>query len=271
MKVCVIGLGEIGWETFKEISKDKSLEVHGVEISNDRIEKLTQIAYRGNIPIDISKKIISDASVYIISVYTPAQIRNVISKINLKNNPLVVIESTMLPGETNIILKYYPNIDLVLFPHRYNPNDPEHHVFNLHRIMGAVSGDALARGVDFYKRFIPMDLLTLVPLKIAELSKPLENAYRFIEIAIAEEVKLLCDKHDINFDELRKAMNTKWNIDLKEVRGGIGGSCLPKDCKFINKFFDGNLFFHCALGVDEIYRAHIKSLGEPLEGYREID
>jgi nucleotide sugar dehydrogenase len=269
MKVCVIGLGEIGWETFQEISKDKSLDMYGVEISDERIHELTK-----NKPYlfskKISKNIIKDADVYILSVYTPKQIKDVLSKINLERKPLVVIESTMLPGETKLILQEYPGIDLVLFPHRYNPNDAEHHVFNLHRIMGAVSGDALARAVSFYKKFIPMDLLTLVPLEIAELSKPLENAYRYIEIAIAEEIKMMCEAKGISFDELRKAMNTKWNIDLKEARNGIGGKCLPKDCNFINDFFGGSTLFQAALFVDEDYRKMLKDRGIKTEDFREI-
>lgn len=265
MKVCVIGLGEIGWETFKELDKDKTIDLKGVEISDKRIEELSKFTAR-----DIDKTIHKNCDIYILSVYTPKQIKNVLSHIDLETRPLIVIESTMLPGDTNIILREYKDINLVLFPHRYNPNDAEHHVFNLHRIMGAVSGDALARAVSFYKKFISMDLLILVPLEIAELSKPLENAYRYIEIAIAEEIRMMCEEKGISFDELRKAMNTKWNIDLKEARNGIGGKCLPKDCNFINDFFGGSTLFQAALFVDEDYRKMLKNKGIKTEDFREI-
>jgi UDP-N-acetyl-D-mannosaminuronate dehydrogenase len=266
MKVCIIGLGEIGWETFKELKQNPKHTLHGVEISDERLNYL----WKKDPVSKIDKVIPCDADIYILSVYTPKQIKDVIAQIDLARKPLVVIESTMLPGETEIILQSYPGIDLVLFPHRYVPNDPEHHVFNLNRIMGASTGDALARAVDFYRDYMPLNLLMLVPLKIAELSKPLENAYRYVEIALAEEIKMLCDKYDIDFETLRAAMNSKWNIDVKEARNGIGLKCLPKDCNFIDKFFVENEIFRAALKTDTIYRGKLQAKGIKTSDYREI-
>jgi len=266
MKICVIGLGEIGWETFKELDKDESIDLYGVEISDKRIEELRKLSDR-----DIKKEIEKDCDIYVLSVYTPAQIKDVLSKINLKSNPLIVIESTMLPGETDTILESYPKINLVLFPHRYNPFDEAHHVFNLNRIMGANTKQALDTAISFYKKYMSMDKLHIVSLKIAELSKPLENAYRYIEIAIAEEVKMECEKLGIDFEELRKSVNTKWNIDMKEARDGIGLKCLPKDCKFINKFFGTNTLFNTVINIDKKYRDYLKEKGEKTSDYREVD
>jgi UDP-N-acetyl-D-mannosaminuronic acid dehydrogenase len=266
MKVCVIGLGEIGWETFKEISKSKNHEMIGVEVLDSRIKEINPDG-----KYQIGKVIPSEADVYIISVYTPQQIRDFISQINLKRKPLVVIESTLQPGETKKMVEDYPGIKLVLFPHRYNPKDPEHHVFNLNRLISAYDEEALMKALSFYGEFISNKRLFIVEPEIAELSKPLENAYRYIEIAIAEEIKMMCEEKGISFDHLRAAMNTKWNIDLKEARNGIGGKCLPKDCKFINKFFQNNVIFEAALAVDDIYRLHLKGKGEETEGYREVE
>lgn len=266
MNVTVIGLGEIGYETFRELIKRKEHTFNGVEVDENRLSFLSE-----NYPsYSFTKEVPYESDMYIISVYSPKQIKSVISQINLERKPLVVIESTMLPGETKKILKEYPNLDLVLFPHRYNPNDPEHHVFNLNRIMGAVSGDALAKAVDFYKDYISMDLLTLVPLAVAELSKPLENAYRYVEIALAEEIKLLCEEKGVDFETLRKAMNTKWNINVKEARRGIGLKCLPKDCKFINDFFVNNNIFTASLRTDALYRGYLNKQGIKTDTFREV-
>lgn len=265
MKVCIIGLGEIGWETFKEISKSKH-EMIGVEVSEDRIKEINP-----QNRLNIVKEVPSDADVYIIAVYLPKHIRSVISKIDLSRDPLVVIESTLQPGESKKMLEENPKLNLVLFPHRYNPNDPKHHVFNLNRLIGAYDNQVLMRAINFYGDFISKDKLFIVNPKIAELAKPIENAYRYIEIAIAEELKLLCDDKNISFDELRAAVNTKWNIDIKEARNGIGGKCLPKDCKFINEFFEGNTLFQSALYADEDYRAfYLKRKGIVPEDYREV-
>ncbi|MCK9545062.1 MAG: hypothetical protein M0R03_23850 [Novosphingobium sp.] len=253
MKVTVIGLGEIGYEIYKALKKRCLHDIHGVEVSEVRlIELCASMPQR-----QISNQMNADSDIYILAVYTPKQIKEVLSKIDLTKNPLIIIESTMLPGETDIILKAYPNIDLVLFPHRYNPNDKEHHVFNLNRIIGANTGDALARALQFYKPYMDINLIHPVSLKVAELAKPLENAYRYIEIAIAEEVKMMCKEKGINFDELRSAINTKWNIDMKEARQGIGLKCLPKDIGFINEYYTKNNLFNSAMRVDALYRAFL--------------
>ena len=68
-------------------------------------------------------------------------------------------------------------------------------------------------------------------IEIAEITKVIENAHRFLQIAFAEELYLYCQANNINFPELRDALNTKWNVNILEPREGIGGHCLPKDTK----------------------------------------
>jgi UDP-N-acetyl-D-mannosaminuronic acid dehydrogenase len=72
-------------------------------------------------------------------------------------------------------------------------------------------------------------------IEIAELTKIIENAHRYLQIAFAEDLYLYCEKNNINFAELRDSLNTKWNVNVLEPREGIGGHCLPKDTKmFLN-------------------------------------
>ena len=72
-------------------------------------------------------------------------------------------------------------------------------------------------------------------IEIAELTKIVENAHRYLQIAFAEDLYLYCQKNNINFAELRDSLNTKWNVNVLEPREGIGGHCLPKDTKmFLN-------------------------------------
>jgi len=248
-KVTVIGLGEIGFEIFKELNKNYD-NIIGVDISIDLINKLKTEGYKVEKEIPIS-------NIYILAVYITEQVFDVIKKIQFKNNPLIIIESTLIPGTYKKIQEWKNQnkyrFDLVLFPHRYNPRDKQHHIFNLNRIMG---GDkrSIKRAINFYKNFMSLKLIHQTTTEIAELSKPLENAYRFIEIAIAEEIKMLCDERNINFNKLREAMNTKWNISLKEARDGIDGKCLPKDTNIINNFFNDNTIFKNAIEIDEEYK-----------------
>ena len=80
---------------------------------------------------------------------------------------------------------------------------------------------------------IPMHPVSEV--EIAELTKIVENAHRYLQIAFAEDLYLYCQANNINFAELRDSLNTKWNVNVLEPREGIGGHCLPKDTKmFLN-------------------------------------
>jgi UDP-glucose/GDP-mannose dehydrogenase family protein len=73
---------------------------------------------------------------------------------------------------------------------------------------------------------IPMYPVSSV--EIAETTKIVENAHRYLQIAFAEELYLYSQENNINFPELRDALNTKWNVNILEPREGIGGHCLPR-------------------------------------------
>jgi UDP-N-acetyl-D-mannosaminuronic acid dehydrogenase len=97
-------------------------------------------------------------------------------------------------------------------------------------------------------------------VEVAELCKIVENSYRFMEIAFAEELRMFCDRSGIEFQELRGAINTKWNINVLEPREGIGGHCLPKDSQmFLNlsKNLLETSIIDAAKKVDVEYRSHI--------------
>ncbi len=252
-------MGELGELLIRQISKKK--QAWGVDIDPRKISYLRKEGF------DVGESIRSD-DVYIVSVYLTDQVKSVIQQIPFDNNPLVVVESTVLPGTAQWIMDYKQkkdlSFDLVLFPHRYNPDDPDHQLFNLHRIMGGESKKAERRAVEFYSEFMDPRLIHMFPLDIVELSKPLENAYRYYEIAFAEDLRRVCEEKGINFKLLRQAANTKWNIDIKEARTGIGGKCLPKDIGLLNKFFDNNELFKAALEANARYENEIvqKSLAQ---------
>jgi UDP-N-acetyl-D-mannosaminuronate dehydrogenase len=63
------------------------------------------------------------------------------------------------------------------------------------------------------------------------MAKIVENSYRYVQIAFAEELYMYCKENGINFADLRNAINTKWNVEILEPRQGIKGHCLPKDTK----------------------------------------
>ncbi|GKS61823.1 hypothetical protein YTPLAS21_12810 [Candidatus Nitrosocosmicus sp.] len=101
---------------------------------------------------------------------------------------------------------------------------------------------------------IPMHPVSSV--EVAELTKIVENAHRYLQIAFAEELYLYSKANGISFSELRESLNTKWNVEILEPRDGIGGHCLPKDTKmFINSSNTiKSKILQAAMEIDEDYR-----------------
>jgi UDP-N-acetyl-D-mannosaminuronic acid dehydrogenase len=95
-------------------------------------------------------------------------------------------------------------------------------------------------------------------IEIAELTKIIENAHRYLQIAFAEDLYLYCQANNINFAELRDSVNTKWNVNVLEPREGIGGHCLPKDTKmFLNSSRSiKSKILEAAIQTDETYRTY---------------
>jgi nucleotide sugar dehydrogenase len=246
MQITVIGLGEVGSETFRELHK--KVDVTGVDISPQRVAEFKRKGYdvRDNAPT---------SDVYIIATYTTQQVIDVLKGLDLSYNPLVVIESTIDPDSYEEMRAWATDrmVDLVSFPHRFNPNDPVHHVFNLNRVIGATNQRALDRALQFYTQFMPRDLLHVTSFEVASLSKVAENAYRFMEIALAQEIKQSCESIGIDFGALREAMNTKWNIDVKEARDGVKGKCLPKDMKLLTDYLKENKALKTLYELNEQY------------------
>jgi UDP-N-acetyl-D-mannosaminuronic acid dehydrogenase len=95
-------------------------------------------------------------------------------------------------------------------------------------------------------------------IEIAELTKIIENAHRYLQIAFAEDLYLYCQANNINFAELRDSLNTKWNVNVLEPREGIGGHCLPKDTKmFLNSSKSmKSKIIEAAVQIDAEYRSY---------------
>ena len=92
-------------------------------------------------------------------------------------------------------------------------------------------------------------------VEIAETTKIVENAHRYLQISFAEELYLYCQENNINFPELRDALNTKWNVKILEPREGIGGHCLPKDTRmFLQSSASKSKILPAAMEVDIDYR-----------------
>lgn len=254
--VAVIGLGEIGGAVFDEIAqhpKAAGLHLIGTDVDSNKLKKHdhphhADTEYSLDIPF---------ADLYIVCVWSTDQILNCITQIDVINpKALICIESTIDPTAMAVLRRK----NVVAFPHRFNPNDPDHKIFNLDRLIGGHNPKAVKKVKVFFSKFMKRKLIHEVSFDIAVLSKVAENAYRALEIIMAQEIKKSCDSKGVDFNALRQAMNTKWNIEMHEARTGVAGKCLPKDLALFNKMFPDFKFGQYCWDLNEEFKKLYKPL-----------
>jgi len=262
MKVCVLGLGQVGNPTARYILK-KGLEVWGYDTNPIAIEKAKE---EGILRATRNWYEIPPVDIYVICVSTMLKgdipdlspIFDVCEKISQKahSSSLVSIESTIMPGTSKKIYEniFSKSINLVHVPHRYWAEGQARHGVNQLRVIGAINTESLNIGLKFYKDILEIPLHEVLSIEIAEMSKIAENAYRYVQIAFAEELKMICEEIGLSFNEVRNACNTKWNIEMPEARDGIGGHCLPKDIQHLASLTTYNTILNSAIIVDKEYR-----------------
>jgi nucleotide sugar dehydrogenase len=261
MKVAVLGLGQVGLPVAEYIHT-RGLEVLGYDISPNTVDRVNK-AEKFKATTDWGK--VPQVDAYVVCVTTTQKdcspdlspvfdVCKLIAQ-NAKPASLVSIESTIIPGTCKKIYEttFQKKLNLVHAPHRYWPAEPEKHGVNQLRVLGGVNQEGLTAGLKFYKDMLGIPMHVVSAVEVAEMCKITENAHRYLQIAFAEELKMMCAKMGMNFDELRTALNTKWNVDLPEARQGIGGPCLPKDTRYVTSVAP-SLLLDCAIKVDQQYR-----------------
>ena len=252
-KVLVVGLGQLGLPVARYV-KERGFDTYGYDIIPKAVEMAQKTAA-------IEKAVnFGEFDVFILCVSThkaddmfSPQIEGLLSIVEkiskeAKTGALVSIESTIPKGTSKKVFDALNHrMHVVHAPHRWYSLEEKEHGVNQLRVIGGVCECCLKTGMQFYGGVdnvsvdgqsyssssspkslgIPMHPVTST--EIAELTKVAENAHRYLQIAFAEELYLYSQANNINFPELRDALNTKWNVDILEPREGIGGHCLPKD------------------------------------------
>jgi UDP-N-acetyl-D-mannosaminuronate dehydrogenase len=113
----------------------------------------------------------------------------------------------------------------------------------------------LAAGLEFYERSLTIPMHQLPSIETAEMVKVVENTYRYIQIAYAQEVRQICDSLGVPFDEVRNGCNTKWNVEILEARDGVGGHCLPKDIVYLSNLSKDSQLIKAAIASNRLYAA----------------
>ena len=155
----------------------------------------------------------------------------------LRPGQLVSLESTTYPGTTAELLlpilgqkhKVGEDFYLVFSPEREDPGNPTFQVNTIPKVVGGVTPACLEHGVALYSQVIDR-VIPVSSTQAAEMSKLLENIYRAVNIALVNELKMLCLRMGVDIFEVIEASKTKpFGFQAFYPGPGLGGHCIPID------------------------------------------
>ncbi|WP_418593713.1 nucleotide sugar dehydrogenase [Ponticoccus sp. (in: a-proteobacteria)] len=258
-RVAVIGLGYVGLPLAVRLAR-RFEEVAGFDISTRRVAEIKN-GIDGSNEVDAltlrtcglkasaDRRSIAKASFYIVTVPTPINASNqpdlgpLISACEtvgpcLSKGDLVVFESTVYPGATEEIcapilerlsgLTCGTDFGLGYSPERINPGDKVNTVANVVKVISGDSAETLERIRSLYASVIDAGLHAAPSIKVAEAAKVLENTQRDVNIALMNEMSMICDKIGVNTHDVIEAASTKWNF-VRMTPGLVGGHCIGVD------------------------------------------
>jgi len=158
----------------------------------------------------------------------------------LKKETIVVLESTTYPGTTEELimpileegsgLKCGKDFYLAFSPERVDPGNLLYKTKNTPKVVGGVGEDATEVAAAMYRHVLQGEVHEVSSPKVAEMEKILENTYRNINIGLANEMAIICDKMGINVWEVIDAAKTKpYGFQAFYPGPGLGGHCIPLD------------------------------------------
>lgn len=160
----------------------------------------------------------------------------------LRPGQLVVLESTTYPGTTRELmlprleaggLRCGEDFFLAFSPERVDPGNGRWHTRNTPKVLGGVTPRCTELTERIYARFIDQVVPVSSP-EAAELTKLLENTFRMINIGLANEMAVICDRLGVNVWEVIEAASTKPFGFMKFTPGpGLGGHCIPLDPHYL--------------------------------------
>lgn len=266
LKLCTVGLGYIGLPT-SIMFANHNVEVLGVDVKKEAVDMLNS----GQIHIEepglqqaLEKAIDSGnftaslepqpADVFIIAVPTPnnddqfksADLSYVLQATDnvipfLKKGNVVIVESTIAPRTMDDFVKpkleeagftIGEDIFLVHCPERVLPGQILHELIHNNRIVGGVTPICTEKGAEVYETFVQGEIIK-TDARTAEMSKLMENTFRDVNIALANELTKVCNELNINALEVIEMANKHPRVNLHTPGPGVGGHCLAVDPYFI--------------------------------------
>ncbi len=157
---------------------------------------------------------------------------------HLRAGQLVVLESTTYPGTTRDVLRPIlesgglvagEDFHLAMSPERIDPGRTDYTIRTTPKVVGGLTPACLERALDVYRPFVE-HLVPVSSCEAAELTKLLENIFRSVNIALVNELAMLCDRMSLNVWEVVAAAASKpYGFMPFQPGPGLGGHCLPID------------------------------------------
>jgi len=267
-RVSVIGLGYVGLSLAVELAK-AGLTVRGVDLDLERVSLLNRgESYLVDVPADVLKPLVASgrlkgsttfeeaasSDALIICVPTPLRkskepdISFILSAVesllpHLRPGQLMVLESTTFPGTTEEVLQ--PKIEssglvigrdffLAFSPERVDPGNKKYTTATIPKVVGGVTPACTKLAASLYRQ-VTQTVFEASNPRVAETAKLLENTFRSVNIALANELAFACRKIGVDPWEVIDAAATKPFGFMPFYPGpGIGGHCIPVDPLYLS-------------------------------------
>ncbi len=268
LSIGVIGLGYVGLP-MAALFADRGYKVRGADINSEIVEKINmgRVEINESGVAELVRKVVSlgrfsattnvaevvrGSDVIIIIVQTPVDKKGIpdlralenaciaIAR-NLSKRKLIIIESTIPPGATERIiipilesssLKAGSDFYLAYSPERAIPTKTLEEIQTNSRIIGGVNKESAEAAKELYSNITRGELI-ISDIRTVEVVKLIENTYRDVNIALANEIALLCEKLGVDALKAIEIANKHPRAHLHLPGAGVGGHCIPKDPHFL--------------------------------------
>jgi UDP-N-acetyl-D-galactosamine dehydrogenase len=259
MRIAVIGLGYVGLPLALELAKKfpgtVGFDIHAAKVAElqggiDRTREVSPDSLRTTtLKMTCDIEAMRDSDFFIVAVPTPIddwkrpdltpviKASETVGKV-IRKGSIVVYESTVFPGVTEDIcgpileqqsgLKCGVDFKLGYSPERINPGDKVHTVDRIVKVVSGQDKESLRIIASVYGAVISAGIHEASSIKVAETAKVIENTQRDINIALMNELAIICEKVGIRTSEVLAAARTKWNF-LPFAPGLVGGHCIGVD------------------------------------------
>ena len=267
VRVVVLGQGYVGI-TLAAAAAEAGFRVTGIDIDVERVAALS----RGELPVagvderifregiasehltfTIDASVIGEADVIVVCVPTPlrdyapdlSHMEAAFADVarHVRAGSLVILESSTYPGTTEELVRGILETsgltvgrDLLLAysPERIDPGNEEFGLRNTPKIIGGATRSSLEIAVAFYEQLVDK-VVPVSSARVGETAKLFENTFRHVNIALVNELAMLCHELDIDTWEVLDAAATKpFGFMAFQPGPGIGGHCIPLDPTYLS-------------------------------------